>query len=146
MLGLISPQSAHLGAVLDLIRSPAHLWSDYGLRSLSPEHELFGKDENYWRGNIWIQMNYMVLSSLFKVDLLFVLRGRVDESQIYMVEPGPNQWKAREVYTDLRRNIVENVFKEYQRTGYVWEQYDATTGEGRRRSDRISVKHAKHLT
>jgi hypothetical protein len=23
--------------------------------------------------------------------------------------------------------------QEYQRTGYVWEQYDALTGEGRRR-------------
>jgi len=117
MLGLVSPTSPHLGPVLDLMRSPAHLWSDYGLRSLSVEHELFGKDENYWRGNIWIQMNYMVLSSLYK---------------IYMVEEGPFQQKARELYTDLRRNVVENTFKEYQRTGYVWEQYDAMTGEGRR--------------
>lgn len=24
-------------------------------------------------------------------------------------------------------------FQEYERTGYVWEQYDALTGEGRRR-------------
>jgi len=62
-------------------------------------------------------MNYMVLSSLYK---------------IYMVEEGPFQQKARELYTELRRNVVENTFKEYQRTGYVWEQYDAITGEGRR--------------
>jgi hypothetical protein len=26
------------------------------------------------------------------------------------------------------------VLQEYERTGYVWEQYDALTGEGRRRS------------
>ena len=71
LLGLLSPDSPHVGAVLDLLRSPTHLWSPYGLRSLSAAHELFGKDENYWRGNIWIQMNYLALSSLYKVrDLL----------------------------------------------------------------------------
>lgn len=67
LLGLISPNSPHLGHVLDLIRDPAHLWSDFGLRSLSTEHPSFGEDENYWRGNIWIQMNYLALSSLHKV-------------------------------------------------------------------------------
>ena len=50
-----------------------------------------------------------------------------------MFEEGPCQEKARELYADLRRNVIENTFKEYQRTGYVWEQYDAITGEGRRR-------------
>jgi len=117
LLGVLPSSSPHLGAILDLMRSPAHLWSDYGLRSLSAEHELFGKDENYWRGNIWIQMNYLALSSLFN---------------IYMVEAGPHQTKARELYTELRNNVIQNTFKEYQRTGYVWEQYDAITGEGRR--------------
>ena len=28
---------------------------------------------------------------------------------------------------------VELIRQEWQRTGYVWEQYDAETGEGRRR-------------
>lgn len=27
------------------------------------------------------------------------------------------------------------IAQEYERTGYVWEQYDAVTGEGRRRYD-----------
>jgi hypothetical protein len=33
-------------------------------------------------------------------------------------------WVVRLSYFDM---------KEYERTGYVWEQYDANTGEGRRR-------------
>ncbi|KAI5124041.1 hypothetical protein M0805_003870 [Coniferiporia weirii] len=117
LLGLLEPSSPHLGPILDILRSPDHLWSPYGIRSLSASHPEFGKGENYWKGPIWIQMNYMALSSLYKK---------------YAKEPGPNQSRAREIYVELRKNVVDNVFKEYERTGFVWEQYDPLTGEGRR--------------
>ncbi|PAV24387.1 glycoside hydrolase family 63 [Pyrrhoderma noxium] len=117
MLGLLDPSSPHVGPILDILHSPDHLWSPYGIRSLSASHPEFGQGENYWKGPIWIQMNYMVLSSLHKV---------------YAKEHGPYQAKAKEIYTELRKNVIDNVFKEYKRTGYVWEQYDALTGEGRR--------------
>lgn len=72
-------------------------------------------------------------------------------TQIYAAQPGPQQARARQIYTELRHNIIENVhnvcicffrvlvrrvvmrLQEYERTGYVWEQYDALSGEGRRR-------------
>lgn len=62
-------------------------------------------------------MNYLALSALHKK---------------YAAEDGPHQAQARQIYDQLRKNIIENVYKEYERTGYVWEQYDATNGEGRR--------------
>jgi len=117
MLGLLPPSSPHLGPVLEMVRDPEHLWSEFGIRSLSASHELFGKDENYWRGAIWLQMNYMALASLYTK---------------YAREPGPFQPLAQDIYTQLRKNIIENVHKEYLRTGYVWEQYDGVNGEGRR--------------
>ncbi|KAI0637226.1 glycoside hydrolase [Trametes polyzona] len=117
LLSLLPPDSPHLGAILDLLRDPDHLWSPYGLRSLSASHPEFGQGENYWKGPIWIQMNYLALSALHKT---------------YAAQEGPYQERAREIYAELRRNVVENVHKEYVRTGYVWEQYDALTGEGRR--------------
>lgn len=40
--------------------------------------------------------------------------------------------RATKLYTSLRRNLVENVFKEWQRTGFAWEQYNAETGVGQR--------------
>lgn len=67
LLGLLPPDSPHLGAILDLLRDPEHLWSPYGLRSLSAAHPEFGQGENYWKGPIWIQMNYLALASLHKV-------------------------------------------------------------------------------
>lgn len=52
--------------------------------------------------------------------------------QIYAKEAGPHQRLAAEIYDELRTNIIENTFKEYQRTGFAWEQYDANNGQGSR--------------
>ncbi|THH15032.1 hypothetical protein EW146_g5398 [Bondarzewia mesenterica] len=117
LLSLLPPDSTHLGAILDLLRDPEHLWSPFGLRSLSASHPEFGQGENYWKGPIWVQMNYLVLQALHKT---------------YAAQNGPYQERAQEIYAELRQNIIKNVHKEYERTGYVWEQYDANTGEGRR--------------
>ena len=62
--GLMGPDHLYLGAILDLIRDPEELWSPYGIRSLSLKDEYYGTDENYWRGPIWININYMVLEQL----------------------------------------------------------------------------------
>ncbi|KAG0224250.1 Processing alpha glucosidase I [Actinomortierella wolfii] len=115
-LGLVDPKSEKLGHILDMIHNPDELWSPYGLRSLSKQDEYFGAGENYWRGPIWININYLVLRSL-KTN--------------YMVE-GPYQERVKTIYNELRDNLIQNVYKEYERTGYVWEQYDEATGEGRR--------------
>ena len=69
MLSLLPPSSPHLGPIFDLLHDPDRLWSPYGIRSLSASHSEFGKGENYWKGPVWIQMNYMILSALHKVGL-----------------------------------------------------------------------------
>ncbi|GAA5975706.1 hypothetical protein JCM11641_005843 [Rhodosporidiobolus odoratus] len=117
LLQLLPPSSPHLGPVLEILRDPEQLWSPYGIRSLSKSHPLFGKGENYWRGPIWVQMNYLALGAL---------------KNVYAKESGPNQIRAAEIYQELRDNVINNVYKEYVRTGSVWEQYDASTGEGKR--------------
>jgi mannosyl-oligosaccharide glucosidase len=45
---------------------------------------------------------------------------------------GPHQKQAREIYTKLRTNVVENVFREWEKTGFAWEQYNSETGAGQR--------------
>ena len=96
LLGLLEPSSPHLGPILDLIHDPERLWSPHGIRSLAANHPLFGEGENYWRGPVWIQMNYLALSALH---------------QKYAKEPGPHQAKAKLIYDELRENVVSNVFK-----------------------------------
>lgn len=64
LVGLVDKDSDKLGKVLDLIEDPEHLWSDYGLRSLSKSDEYFGTGENYWKGPVWININYLAIQRL----------------------------------------------------------------------------------
>ena len=62
--GLLAPDSPRISAVLDTIEDPEHLWTDFGLRSLSKSDEFYGTEENYWRGPIWMNMNYLAVREL----------------------------------------------------------------------------------
>ena len=64
LTGLLPADSPRVKAVLDLVSDPSELWSDYGIRSLSKRDDHYGTDENYWRGPIWINMNYLILKNL----------------------------------------------------------------------------------
>lgn len=71
LTGMLGPDSPRLKAVLDLIRDPEELWSDYGVRSLSKKDEFYGTDENYWRSPIWVPINYLVIKNLYVSRPLF---------------------------------------------------------------------------
>ncbi|KAJ6134127.1 FAD dependent oxidoreductase [Penicillium sp. IBT 18751x] len=116
LTGLLGPDSPHLKPVLDLINDPEELWSDYGIRSLSKKDEFYGTDENYWRSPVWININYLVLKNLYDIAIV----------------PGSHQEQAREMYSKLRKNLVENVYREWKETGFAWEQYNPDTGKGQR--------------
>ena len=116
MTGLMPHDSPHLKAILDLISDSEELWSPYGIRSLSLKDTLYGTDENYWRSPIWMNMNYLILKNLLATAQV---KGKCQE-------------QARKIYTDLRINLVKNVYQNWERTGFAWEQYNPETGEGQR--------------
>jgi mannosyl-oligosaccharide glucosidase len=69
----------------------------------------------HWRGRVWLNINYLVLSAL----------------DYYSKEPGLNSDKATDVYLKLRKNIIRNVVECYYESGYLWESYDnSNNGEG----------------
>ena len=41
-----------------------------------------------------------------------------------------NQAKARTLYRQLRQNVIENLFQNYQTKGYLFENYRPEDGEG----------------
>nr|XP_029728873.1 alpha-glucosidase 2-like [Aedes albopictus] len=120
LLKLLPADSLPLKTTLDNLRDPELVWTEYGIRSLSKKSILYMKhntehDPPYWRGQIWININYLILSAL----------------NHYKNESGPHKALAQEIYTELRKNIIANMYSQYQRTGYVWENYKDDTGEGK---------------
>ncbi|KAM7218218.1 glycoside hydrolase [Rhypophila decipiens] len=116
LTGLLGPDSPHLGPLLALIGDEDELWSPHGLRSLSKKDEFYGTGENYWRGPVWFNINYMAVVQLYNIA----------------TQEGPHQETARDLYTRLRKNLVDTVYKSWEETGFAWEQYNPETGNGQR--------------
>ncbi|XP_047039261.1 mannosyl-oligosaccharide glucosidase [Helicoverpa zea] len=119
LLKVLKPDSDKLGKILEDLDKPELLWSPYGLRSLSKSSPLYMKrntehDPPYWRGQIWIPINYLALSSL----------------KHYASIEGPHAARAAELNARLRDNIVRNILNEYKRAGYLFEQYSGEDGKG----------------
>ncbi|GFR99127.1 mannosyl-oligosaccharide glucosidase [Elysia marginata] len=120
LLKIVDAKSPKLDKILTDITDPTKLWTDFGLRSISRNSKFYGRfntehDPPYWRGPIWINMNYLSLSALHH----------------YSSVEGPYKERAKTVYSSLRKNLVTNIFKEFERTGYIWENYNDKTGEGK---------------
>ncbi|KAI5633441.1 mannosyl-oligosaccharide glucosidase GCS1 [Phthorimaea operculella] len=119
LLKVLKPESENLGKILATLDKEDLLWSPYGLRSLSKSSPLYMKrntehDPPYWRGPIWININYLALAAL----------------KHYATVEGPHRDRAAALHDALRENVVTNILNEYKRTGYLWEQYSGETGRG----------------
>eukprot|EP00971_Amphidinium_carterae_P186794 3707893-Amphidinium_carterae.1 len=73
-------------------------------------------DAPYWRGPIWINCNFLAVSALSH----------------YSGIPGPHQEQAADLRQKLSQNLMQNMFNNFKRTGWLWEQYNPQTGEGQR--------------
>ncbi|OQR71857.1 mannosyl-oligosaccharide glucosidase-like [Tropilaelaps mercedesae] len=119
IMHLLDADSPQLGQVLAALDDRNLLWTDFGLRSLSKSSKLYDArntehDPPYWRGNIWINMNFLVV------------RGLKHYAQI----EGPYRNEAQRLHDDLRQNVVRNVIRQFHKSGYFWENYKDETGGG----------------
>lgn len=96
------------------------IWTEFGLRSLSSNDPYFEQGDNYWTGPIWMNINYLVVSSMHKF---------VTEPEEY-----PMGNKLREdlgdTYQELRSNLINMVVSNFVNNGFIWEVYDGDTGRG----------------
>lgn len=71
-------------------------------------------DAPYWRGAVWVNVNYLAVRALAH----------------YRGVDGPYRVQAAALYAELRANLIDNVYQQYEETGYIWEQYNDSTGQG----------------
>ncbi|KAI8426911.1 hypothetical protein MSG28_014581 [Choristoneura fumiferana] len=95
LLRVLKPESEKLGYILRDLDKPDLLWSKFGLRSLSKSSPLYMKrntehDPPYWRGQVWVNINYLALSAL----------------RHYSRAGGPHAARAGQLHDRLRENIV----------------------------------------
>ncbi|CAL5220064.1 g2015 [Coccomyxa viridis] len=119
LVRMLPADSSELGGLLKGMADPGQLWTQHGLRSLSKNSSIYNQyntehDAPYWRAPIWLNINFLALSAL----------------KHYSQVPGRNQEQARQLYAALRDSILSNVGRQYQLTGYLWENYKDDTGNG----------------
>ncbi|KAN0016271.1 hypothetical protein ACTFIU_006235 [Dictyostelium citrinum] len=110
LLGVLDTDSPKVSPLLTTLKDVNGIWSRWGIRSMSVKDKNFGTHENYWKGPIWININYLFVQSMNK---------------IYTGTPAIN-----ECYQTLRFNIINNIGNIYSETGNIYEQYDPLTGLG----------------
>ncbi|MDY7042223.1 MAG: trehalase family glycosidase, partial [Chloroflexota bacterium] len=103
--------AAQVERILTRLRNPEEFWSDYGIRSLSADSELYepgysksGWKNSNWRGPVWLPINYLLVQAVAEHDPALA--------------------------EELRGNLIAAVETEWQRTGHFFEYYHAETGEG----------------
>jgi len=121
-LQLIPKEAPEMHLYLDLLSNPNHIWSPFGLRSLSASSSLYNKkntphDPPYWRGAIWINMNYLTVRAL---------------RETYSLSNDPIIAKrSKELADALSKNIVSTISSQYEQNGFVYENYDDANGHGK---------------
>lgn len=121
ILQIVDADSSMLERILNDLQRTDLLWTKFGLRSLAKSSPLYMKyntehDPPYWRGPIWINLNYLTLRAL---------------NYYGEVAPGPFQLKAKKIYKELRDNIIKNMIGQYKKSGFIWENYGDSYGEGK---------------
>ena len=85
------------------------IWTDFGLRSLSFHDTMYMKNNHYWTGPIWININYLILRGL---------KLHYNEHEL-----------ARNTYDSLRKNVINGVCGNWEKDRYFYENYN-NAGKG----------------
>lgn len=128
LLGLTDLTHPNLDALLNSL-SAEDLWSPHGIRSLAASHPGYRADEDYWRGAVWMNMNALAVLSLHR---LATAGNQTTAREQDQAATEALRDKASRLGGQLRDRVVGTVYTSWADTGFVWEQYDDQTGEGRR--------------
>jgi putative isomerase len=67
--GIATPEQAER-MIGDHVLNPKEFWSEYGIRTLTPDESLYNAKSGYWRGPVWVISNYLVMHGLMRYGRL----------------------------------------------------------------------------
>lgn len=95
------------------------MWTEHGIRSLSINDDYYRLGDNYWTSPIWMNINYLIVTALYKYG------------QDERVQDDAFRQQILTAYQELRENLINMIVGSYTDTGYIWEVYSDDSGEGR---------------
>ena len=101
------PSNEQAEKLLQHLMNPEEYWGEWVIPT-TPRNDPAFKDNSYWRGRIWAPLNFLTYMGLRNYDTPFIndVRKQVSEKS---------------------RNLL---LKSWKSDGYVFENYNATTGVG----------------
>ena len=72
---------------------------------------MYHSGEDYWRGNIWICINYLTLRGLY----------------IYYIDKSS---QAKKIYEKLRSNVIKSIYQSWKGSHVFYENYSDKNGMG----------------
>ena len=119
MFGLIEDSDQIKGSLREMSNSTTML-APGGLRSLSAMDQFYREGSDYWRGNIWISVNFLALRGLFD-NYMDVNNFNVQGAQINT---------GRDLYNIIRYRVIKSVYQNWLIEHRFWENFNDMTGEG----------------
>jgi hypothetical protein len=102
-----APTNEQAEKLLQHLMNPEEYWGDWIIPA-TPRNDPSFDDNTYWKGRIWAPLNFLVYLGLRNYDTPFI--------------------------NDVRRQVSEKsqnlLLKSWVSDGYVFENYNATTGQG----------------
>lgn len=110
--GTYQGDSNEMDQLLNYILDENELLSNAGIRSLSKSDLLYHTGEDYWRGHVWMNINYLILRGLYNH---------------YLAIP-----KAKKAYILIRERVIQAVYSTWKEEHFFYEQYNDITTKGRK--------------
>jgi mannosyl-oligosaccharide glucosidase len=107
---------------LKTLADPTQMLSNAGLRSLGKKDQFYLYRSNYWRGAVWINVNFLVLRGLYNYYSDY---GSM--SNPIIMDPngnGKDLINGKDLYQTIRSRIIETVYKNWIKDHLFFEQYD----------------------
>ncbi|AET37655.1 mannosyl-oligosaccharide glucosidase Ecym_1427 [Eremothecium cymbalariae DBVPG len=109
--------------MIKLMSDPEKIFSEFGLLSLSKQDKYYDTAEIYWRGPIWVNINYLCLDAL---------RSYFGDKEANSIVDPTLLKQAKSLYRDLRKNLLTNIVEVWDKDGFCYEQYNHKDGHGQR--------------